>query len=235
MSYEVVSNWLPTNKYPLKATYSMTPLGIVVHNTAGAAGAQEEVNNMINNNSATSYHVCIDENYAVEAIPFNRNAWHAGDGSNGFANRNLIGIEIARSMDYSSDNYDKAEANAVDYIAYVCIQFGWDSSKLNQHQWYSSTACPHRLHDHWDAFCAKVDAKIKEIQSGEGTTKQDPTTDNTTNTNKDETVYVVIHGKEDKVKGFKDNGKIYVGVRDMLTKLGYNVEWKNHKVYIEYK
>lgn len=163
MAYKLSQMWLPESKYGLKASYPMTPQGIVVHNTAGASSARTEATNMLNNNSAVSYHVIADESEVIELVPFSRNCWHAGDGSNGFANRNLIGIEIARSMDYSDDKYDRAEANAVEYIAWVCMQYGWTSANLHQHNWYSGTACPHRLKDHWNTFKRKVDERIAEI------------------------------------------------------------------------
>ena len=163
MAYKLSQMWLPESKYGLKASYPMTPQGIVVHNTAGASSARTEATNMLNNNSAVSYHVIADESEVIELVPFSRNCWHAGDGSNGFANRNLIGIEIARSMDYSDDKYDRAEANAVEYIAWVCVQYGWTSEQLHQHNWYSGTACPHRLKDHWNTFKRKVDERITEI------------------------------------------------------------------------
>lgn len=170
MAYKLSQMWLPESKYGLKASYPMTPQGIVVHNTAGASSARAEATNMLNNNSAVSYHVIADESEVIELVPFSRNCWHAGDGSNGFANRNLIGIEIARSMDYSDDKYDRAEANAVEYIAWVCVQYGWTSANLHQHNWYSSTACPHRLKDHWNTFKRKIDERIAEINENSAPT-----------------------------------------------------------------
>lgn len=170
MAYKLSQMWLPESKYGLKASYPMTPQGIVVHNTAGASSARAEATNMLNNNSAVSYHVIADESEVIELVPFSRNCWHAGDGSNGFANRNLIGIEIARSMDYRDDKYDRAEANAIEYIAWVCVQYGWSSENLHQHNWYSSTACPHRLKDHWNTFKRKVDERIAEINENSAPT-----------------------------------------------------------------
>lgn len=165
MAYTLTSNWLPANKYALKSPYYMTPEGIVVHNNAGKASAADEVAYMINNNIETSFHVGIDESYVVEAIPFNRNAFHAGDGIGvTSANRCLIGIEICRSMDYSDDKYDRAESNAVEYIAQVCLQMGWDSGYLHQHNWYSNTTCPHRLKAHWEQFKRRVDVRINELK-----------------------------------------------------------------------
>ena len=166
MTYTLTSHWLPASQYPLKAPYAMTPEGIVVHNTAGTASAREEAAAMIASTAATSFHVVIDEAEAVECIPFARNAWHAGDGAAGYANRHLIGLEIARSMDTASDRFDQAEANAALYIAHVCRQYGWTSAQLHQHNWYSSTACPHRTKTHWQTFLTQVDEYIAALESG---------------------------------------------------------------------
>lgn len=167
MTYTLTNHWLPASQYPLKAPYAMTPAGIVVHNTAGTTSAREEAAAMIASAAATSFHVVIDEAEAVECIPFARNAWHAGDGAAGYANRHLIGLEIARSMDTASDRFDQAEANAALYIAHVCRQYGWTSAQLHQHNWYSSTACPHRTKTHWQTFLEQVDQCIAELEGGE--------------------------------------------------------------------
>ena len=166
MTYTLTNHWLPASQYPLKAPYAMTPAGIVVHNTAGTASAREEAAAMIASAAATSFHVVIDEAEAVECIPFARNAWHAGDGAAGYANRHLIGLEIARSMDTTSDRFDQAEANAALYIAHVCRQYGWTSAQLHQHNWYSSTACPHRTKTHWQTFLQQVDEYIAALEGG---------------------------------------------------------------------
>lgn len=233
MAYTLSQMWLPESLYGLKASYAMTPQGIVVHNTAGTASARTEATNMESNCSATSYHVIVDETEAIECIPFSRNAWHAGDGSTGYANRNLISIEIARSMDYSGDKYDRAEANAVEYIAWVCVQYCWDSSNLHQHNWYSSTACPHRLKDHWTTFCSQVDARIAEIKAD---SDGNPSQDNPNAPTADEQgkVKVTLHGYERDVRGINKDGTVYVSVRDLLSQMGYDVGWADGKVTVEY-
>ena len=160
MTYKLVSNWLPLNKRYLKASYDMVPKGIIVHNTASAQSARDVVSQMLSNASPVSFHVAIDENEAVEAIPFSRNAWHAGDGPNGFANRNLIGIEIARSTS-PQDIYLKAEDNAAAYIAEVLKQYGWGVDKLYKHKQFSATACPHRTEElGWQRFINKVQKEL---------------------------------------------------------------------------
>ena len=160
MTVKIMQNWLPQSKYYLKASYDMQPKGIIVHNTAGATSAMEEANRMINNNSPISFHVVIDEKEVVECIPFRRNAWHAGDGGYGFANRNLIGIEIARSTS-AQDIYLKTEDNAAAYIAEVLKQYGWGVDKLYKHKQFSATACPHRTEElGWQRFINKVQKEL---------------------------------------------------------------------------
>ena len=164
MTYKLVSNWLPLNKRYLKASYDMVPKGIIVHNTASAQSARDVVSQMLSNASPVSFHVAIDENEAVEAIPFSRNAWHAGDGPNGFANRNLIGIEIARSTS-PQDIYLKAEDNAAAYIAEVLKQYGWGVDKLYKHKQFSATACPHRTEElGWQRVIALVQEELNRLK-----------------------------------------------------------------------
>lgn len=74
----LVKNMVSSSKYYCKCPYPMSPLGICVHNTANDASARNEVAYMIGNYNEVSYHVAIDDKEAIQAIPFNRNAWAAG-------------------------------------------------------------------------------------------------------------------------------------------------------------
>lgn len=78
MSYKIVNMWLPSSKYSIKAPYAMTPQYVTVHNTGNTASARNEATYHNNNNYQVSYHVAIDDKEAIQLIPFNRNAWHAG-------------------------------------------------------------------------------------------------------------------------------------------------------------
>ena len=81
MAYTIINNDIPPSLYPLKATYPMTPEYITIHNTANDATAINEIAYMTRNKEVTSFHVAIDDKHAVQAIPFDRNGWHAGDGN----------------------------------------------------------------------------------------------------------------------------------------------------------
>ncbi len=70
--------WTPKSKFRIKAPYAMSPGWLTIHNTANTASARNEISYMNRNNNMTSYHAAIDDKEVVQAIPFNRNAWHAG-------------------------------------------------------------------------------------------------------------------------------------------------------------
>lgn len=159
MAYTIINNYLPSSKYSIKSPYSMSPIGITVHNTANDASAINEVKYMISNNSSTSYHVAIDDINVVLAIPFNRNAWHAGDGD-GNGNRRTIGIEICYSKSGGA-RFDNAEKNAAKYIATLLKEYGWTLSNVYRHKDWSGKNCPHRtMANGWERFLNMIQAEL---------------------------------------------------------------------------
>ena len=172
MAYKIVNNFVPASMYKYKAPYAMTPQYVTVHNTGNTASARNEVAYMNSNYNYTSYHVAIDDKEAVQAVPFNRNAWHAGDGQ-GNGNRKSIGIEICYSMDngYSgskSARYKKAVENAALYIAHVLHQYGWGMDRLKRHYDWSGKDCPHKMHatGTYQAFRNRVQAHLNALKKG---------------------------------------------------------------------
>lgn len=148
---EIVQMLCPSSKYWCKGPNSMTPQGITIHNTANDASAKNEISYMISNNNKVSYHYAVDDNRAVQGMPLDRNAWHAGDGGSGFGNRYTIGIEICYSKS-GGDRFTKAEINAAELIARLMLQYGWGMDKIgtktiNTHQSRSGKYCPHRTLD----------------------------------------------------------------------------------------
>ena len=146
----------------------------------------------------------------------------AGGGAQGFANRNLIGIEIARSAEESGDRFRRAEENAALYIAHVCVQYGWSSEKLHQHNWYSATECPHRTKAHWEDFLARVDSKIAQLKAPAQSKPAQPPT-----------ITVNLQGTMTQLRGENRQGTVYVSARDLLEALGYRVSWENGTVIVE--
>lgn len=163
----IVKQIVPQSKYSIKCPYSMTPIGITVHNTANDASARNEIAYMTNNNYETSFHFAVDDKEAVQGIELNRNAWHASDGANGTGNRKTIAIEICYSKS-GGDRFIKAEQNAVELIAYLMKQYGWGIDRVKRHYDYAPNKkyCPHRTMDlGWDRFLNMIKAKLSNSSS----------------------------------------------------------------------
>ncbi|WP_353421857.1 SH3 domain-containing protein [Staphylococcus delphini] len=179
MGYKIVNMWTPSYLYPYKAPYYMQPNKLAIHNTGNTATARNEVAYMNGNRNYVSYHVAVDDKEVVQAIPFNRNAFHTGDGIGlNSGNRTAIGIEICYSMDngYSgakSERYKQAEDNAALYAAHVLHQYGWGIDRMYQHYWYSGKDCPHKMRatGTWEEFENKVQHYLNKIKSGKTPSK----------------------------------------------------------------
>lgn len=157
---EIKQNLCPSNKYNIKCPYTMTPIGVCIHNTANDAPAKNEIAYMLGNNNKVSYHYAVDDIEIIQAIPHNRNAWHAGDG-NGIGNRKYISIEIC----YSKSGGKKFEAgmkNAAWLTAKILKDYGWDISHVKKHQDFSGKYCPHRILDSygWQYFLNLVQNEL---------------------------------------------------------------------------
>lgn len=153
---KIINMPMPESKYNLKCPYNMDAEDITVHNTANDASARNEANYMIGNNSSTSFHAAIDDIEVVTTIPFNRNAFHAGDGRSGRGNRKAIGIEICYSKS-GGERFEAAEENAAAYIAMLLRERNWGIERVKRHYDYSGKYCPHRTMDMgWERFLDKI-------------------------------------------------------------------------------
>ena len=165
---EIIENLVLQDKYRLKCPYTMNPIGITVHNTANSASADAEIAYMIGNDNETSYHFAVDEKHAVQGLPLDRNAWHAGDG-NKPGNRSTIAIEIARSTADDESLFDRAEENAAQLTAYLCKEYGWTTADIYTHQHWSGKYCPHKTLDKgWERFLDMVQEYIDKLNEDYG-------------------------------------------------------------------
>lgn len=171
----IINDLIPKSKYSLKCPYAMDPEFIVIHNTANDASAAAEIKYMRDNSSSSSFHFAVDDAEVRQAIPLDRNAWHAGDGANGKGNRKGIAIEICYSYckklvngKWIADeekwlkNYKekllKAEENAARFTAELLKERGWGIDRVKKHQDFSGKYCPHRTLDlGWNRFLKKVE------------------------------------------------------------------------------
>lgn len=131
------------SKYSVKCPYSMIPEGIAIHNTANDASARNEVAYMGRNNNQVSFHIAVDDKEAIQAIEFDRNAWHAGDGGTGTGNRKYIAVEICYSKS-GGNKFLAAERNAAKVVADLLKLYGWGTEKIKAHRDFSGKNCPHR-------------------------------------------------------------------------------------------
>lgn len=175
MPYAIINDYLPQSKYKLKSPYEMVPSYITIHNTANDASAVAEIAYMQSNSNQTSYHVAVDDKHVIQAIPFNRNGWHAGDGV-GPGNRKSIGIEICYSRS-GGEKYKQAEANAIEYTAQLLKKYGWGIDRVKYHQEWSGKNCPHRILDEGrgqsfkNAIAKRLDELNKKEVAGVTVTK----------------------------------------------------------------
>lgn len=178
MALTIKKQLIPSSRYAIKAPYSMDAQYVTVHNTANDASAQSEINYMVRNDSSTSYHYAVDDKEAIQAIPHNRNAWHAGDSGRGDGNRKSIGVEICYSKS-GGDRFNRAVDNGAALVAHILKETGLGIDRVKTHKhWtqigvqkgYSSYVknCPHRILDSngWDSFLKKVERELAALNGG---------------------------------------------------------------------
>ncbi len=142
---------------------------ITIHNTWNSAPAQRERDYLNNRRDSAyiSYHFVVDEQGAIQTLPLDQCAWHAGDGR-GDGNRKSIGIEIARSRCYGDQEalYRQAEENAVKLTAWLLCKYSLTTGSLRMHKDWSGKNCPHRILEEkrWDEFKSRVAASLSNLK-----------------------------------------------------------------------
>jgi len=150
-------------------------------------------------------------------LPLDENGWHAGDGTYGPGNRKSIGIEICMNTD---GDRAKAEELAAKLVAYLIKTVDTLLPlPMTQHYDWNGKNCPRVLRGRpggWQEFLDLVKEKqarpLPEISRW---------------------VEVVVRGEYIGPVGVLINQKTYVPLRFFGEKLGYNVDWRNEKAYID--
>jgi N-acetylmuramoyl-L-alanine amidase len=153
-----------SKNYKIKCPNAMAAEYITLHNTANDASANNEVQYMINNTQQISFHFAVDDKEVVQGIPLDRNAWHAGDG-NGPGNRKSIGIEICYSRS-GGERYNKAEANAIQFVARLLKERKWGIDRVQPHKHWSGKNCPHRIlgEGRWQQVLNSIQAELNRLE-----------------------------------------------------------------------
>ncbi len=224
MAYAIINDYIDRSLYQLKAPYTMTPEYITIHNTYNDATAVNEIAYMTRNTTSTSYHVAIDDKQVIQAIPFNRNGWHAGDGQ-GNGNRKSIGIEICYSKN-GGPKYVAAEENTVEYVAHVLKQYGWGIDRVKWHRDWSGKKCPHRIIDEGrtQSFKDRIAKRLAELnnppqQIVEEERKVDEMTQQLPQTQKDDMKNLLTKAHADKVFSVNHANKVDKMTRGEATDL----------------
>ena len=164
---------IPKNTKSRRPGYVLKPEYITIHSTGNQRStARNERNWLVNQSNSdphTGWHICVDDKEAVEAIPLDEVAWHAGDGASGPGNRKSIGIEICESGDRQ-----KTLQNAVKLVTKLLKERGWGVDKLRRHFDWSGKICPRIMQQNnwagWEQFKKDV---AKELAGGVSTATQD--------------------------------------------------------------
>lgn len=213
MNYKI--DHIPRSAHKRPGT-KMTATSVTIHSTANPKStALNERNWLVNpsNDRTASWHIVVDDKEAIEAIPLNEIAYHAG---NREGNNTSIGIEICESGDRA-----KTIQNTIELVAKLLHERKWGIDKLKRHFDWSGKICPGILSKNnwegWVAFKIQVQRELDKLSK-----------------NKLEKIKVSLHGKVLEVEGIKENGTNHIPIR-FLEKLGYEVGWKNNIVTIDYK
>lgn len=213
MNYKI--DHVPINKLK-RPGITMVPEYITIHSTGNEKStAQNERDWLVNptNKRQASWHIAVDEKQAVEAIPLNEVAWHAGDKE---GNRKSIGIEICES-----GNREKTIQNTVKLVAGMLKERGWGVDRLRRHYDWSGKNCPRIMSANnwagWEQFKQQVQVELEPKQEQQ----------------QEQQIKIRLHGREMMIDGELKDGVTKIPIR-FLEQLGYKVDWDNGVVVIDY-
>jgi len=209
----------PYNRRP---GIAMTPSTITIHNTGNlsstAANERAWLTNPTNTRTA-SYHIVIDAIEAIEVLPLNETAWHAGDGSKATSgNRTSIGIEICERNTLTGE-YAQTLRNAVEHVTKLLAANNWGVDHLRRHYDWSGKNCPRLMNQDgkwtgWKQFVQQIDTRLKELKASTNQIKRNSIE-----------AALIVNGKKLEYKGEVKNGVTYVPIRAIAEALGATIKW----------
>lgn len=140
----------------------INPVSITIHSTGNTRStALNERGWLVNstNRRTASWHIAVDDKMAVEAIPLNEMAYHAGSRE---GNSSSIGIEICES-----GNRERTIANAVELVVALLMERGWrpDGGRIKRHYDWSRKICPRIFYPDnwrgWTSFLTRVEREMR--------------------------------------------------------------------------
>lgn len=182
----------------------MTPTTITIHSTGNPKStARNERGWLTNpaNDRIASWHIAVDEKEAVEAIPLDEVAYHAGTRDGNYSS---IGIEICES-----GNREKTLTNAVQLVAKMLHERSWGVDRLRRHYDWSGKICPRIMsQNNWQGWKQFVERVRKELESMELKPAK-----------------VLVDGQE--CEAYIINGKTFVEVRKPFEQAGFKVNYNS--------
>lgn len=156
-----IQNHIPIGKF--RPGINMTPTTITIHSTGNPKSSAKNERAWLSNpanDRIASWHVCVDENEAYEAIPLSEVAFHAG---NAAGNSTSIGIEICESGDRKN-----TVDNAVKLVAQMLNERSWGVAKLKRHYDWIGKNCPRIMNEDgkwtgWHEFKKAVEKELKPM------------------------------------------------------------------------
>lgn len=147
------------------------PTSLTIHSTGNPKSTAQNERDYLasqHNTSSTSWHVCVDQKEAIQAIPFDEKAHHAG--GTGEGNMSSIGLEICESGDR-----EKTFRNAIIVTAQILDRFGWTVENMKQHHDWNGKNCPRILRDtgRWEWFKEEVKKEMAKKEVTETTVTMD--------------------------------------------------------------
>ena len=143
---------------------AMKPQYLTIHSTGNPSSTAKNERAWLTNPSNTrtaSWHIVVDEREAIEAIPLNEVAYHAGTAA---GNNTSIGLEICES-----GNREKTLAHAAEVAASILKKYGWGVDRLRRHYDWSGKNCPRILSANnwagWNDFKKLVQKELSKMSN----------------------------------------------------------------------
>ncbi|MBO0961656.1 N-acetylmuramoyl-L-alanine amidase [Neobacillus sp. MM2021_6] len=162
----IIQRFIPTSNKETRPGIKMSPKYITIHETDNpGAGADANAHARLQergNDRTASWHLQIDDQEAIQSIPFDEIAWAAGDGRNGPGNKLSIHIEICVNSD---GNFQKAVQNTAEVTKQLMGQFNISISNVVQHNHWTGKNCPRYLRSGekgigWNDFIKMVGGSV---------------------------------------------------------------------------
>jgi N-acetylmuramoyl-L-alanine amidase len=221
----------PCNRRP---GLSLTPEYITIHSTGNPGStARNERAWLTNpgNKKTASWHLCIDEREAVEAIPLGEVAWHAGDGGSGPGNRGSIAVEICESGERG-----RTLENAVELVAGLLQKRNWGPERLRRHWDWSGKACPRILMAEgwagWERFKKEVQKRLEALAAADGSRSPSLQAGKEALPRIQRRVEGILNGSPAGFEAYLINDSTYVPLRPLAAALGWQLEWKEGRYHI---